>query len=1057
MSKYSRGRPRREADDFVEGNDDERFTVTADRGIYFTDDTRARQEELLNVAHKKRRLNPSHLNDQWAQWIPVPEDNRDDEDESVSQLPDLDTGEEGVRTGKRKEYVSSRDPMSLWRPLAGDFLDELLRHEGLGDYSDCPQCTVCGAKGSIRLFKCGDCGQFLQCQGCCISRHQLTPLHVLEEWNGVHWSRCSLKDIGLVYQLGHGGFPCPFPDTPHNMVVIDAPILHEIRYMYCKCSKSDTADNLEQLLRNAWYPATVTDPGTCATFKTLEAYRLYNVVGNMNVRDFVTSLERISDPSAASGMTWLPDRYKQFGRVTRQWGFVKRLMRAGRGHDKSGVEGTALGECAVRCWACPQEGRNLPEGWEKVDPKYQFLYMLCLAVDANFRLKNRIRTNEIEDPSLGPGLGYWVEPKAYKEHLKNYVNEKEISTCIAFAALLQKDTRLTTGLRVSGVGGCVCARHECMRPNGLGDLQKGERYSNMDWIVLSSILGFALLLLMISYDIACQWKINFAERLEQYPPHMRLPLDKIKVQYGLPVWHAGSHNEDCQNENSLSFKVGVGRTDGEGIERTWSVLNPAAFSTKDAGTGVRADTLEGKIDNHNFLKNMGQGDALQRRLVIAIAERDRQVTAFKDVSRTVEKSVKDQWRGMVDEWLGDGSKPNPYTLSKKNFPTEAEVRLQVRKDEEGLNTAGKAPVHGRSATAFLVAGIQIEDAQRRIIAQLKGTALITADRENRMQEWRHALLVKIGKFRALQKVYMPGSIQALEDFEAGRNADLPPPTAERVKLFMPSQMSAESDGLRGCVAGLLKMEEKLRVSQCENSLASLRARLHAKRHLITFRNSFVTGQVHSTKARTLIEQVGERIDSYADRYRQGHSALEALGVASSYRHLRQLKPEDVQLDGDDGESDSAARKKLAMIGSGRGARAPRNAPGTSKRLMSWIWTAPGALDESAMHESIRVEWCRALARKTRWSEEVMLLREEMRRVLRYLEWQAAWWRARDQPRDDVAAELAAGLRAYATKQASWCDRLAVFFRTKWDVPASTATQLLVEEGMQSVHQLFTPE
>jgi Kyakuja-Dileera-Zisupton transposase len=51
----------------------------------------------------------------------------------------------------------------------------------------------------------------------------------------------------------------------------------------------------------------------------------------------------------------------------------------------------------------------------------------------------------------------------------------QISTCIAFAALTQKDTRNTAGLRVSGVGGCVCARHECMRPNGLGDLQKGER------------------------------------------------------------------------------------------------------------------------------------------------------------------------------------------------------------------------------------------------------------------------------------------------------------------------------------------------------------------------------------------------------------------------------------------------------------------------------------------------------------------------------------------------------------------------------------------------------
>jgi hypothetical protein len=31
------------------------------------------------------------------------------------------------------------------------------------------------------------------------------------------------------------------------------------------------------------------------------------------------------------------------------------------------------------------------------------------------------------------------------------------------------------GHRTSGVGGVCCARQEFWRPNGLGDLQKGER------------------------------------------------------------------------------------------------------------------------------------------------------------------------------------------------------------------------------------------------------------------------------------------------------------------------------------------------------------------------------------------------------------------------------------------------------------------------------------------------------------------------------------------------------------------------------------------------------
>lgn len=37
------------------------------------------------------------------------------------------------------------------------------------------------------------------------------------------------------------------------------------------------------------------------------------------------------------------------------------------------------------------------------------------------------------------------------------------------------ETKFTTGLRATGVGLCLCARHEFVRPCGVGDLQKGER------------------------------------------------------------------------------------------------------------------------------------------------------------------------------------------------------------------------------------------------------------------------------------------------------------------------------------------------------------------------------------------------------------------------------------------------------------------------------------------------------------------------------------------------------------------------------------------------------
>ncbi|KAJ7788061.1 hypothetical protein B0H13DRAFT_1936652 [Mycena leptocephala] len=373
------------------------------------------------------------LKDVWAEWVP---------------MPDGDFGEDAPETvvnpstvlGKRKEYASTVDPMSLFRPMKAFFVDELLRHEGLGDDQHLPHCALCeaafepGIPDSPRLFKCSDCGQFLQCESCCLE----TTHGLLFTLYGF-WVDTTLANLGLVYQLGHGGFPCPFPDDAvHNMTVIEAPIIHQIRFRYCKCNKSDDADNLEQLMRNAWYPATVTDPGTCATFQSLELIEW---------------------------MTWLPERYKQFQRMARQWSFLKRLRRAGRGHDPEAYREDQAGQCASTAGLVHMMGAICLK-LARVDPKYQFLYMLIIAVDANFRLKNRMRANEIDDPSLGPvGDTGWTQR----------MNEKDVSTCIAFAALLSKGHAKTTGLRVSGVGGCVCARHECMRPNGLGNLQKGER------------------------------------------------------------------------------------------------------------------------------------------------------------------------------------------------------------------------------------------------------------------------------------------------------------------------------------------------------------------------------------------------------------------------------------------------------------------------------------------------------------------------------------------------------------------------------------------------------
>ncbi|KAF7314619.1 CxC2 domain-containing protein [Mycena kentingensis (nom. inval.)] len=599
-----------------------------------------------------------------------------------------------------------------------------------------------------------------------------------------------------------------------------------------------------------------------------------------------------------------------------------------------------------------------------------------------------------------------------------------MTSCVAFAALLQQNSRSSTGLRVSGVGGVVCARHECVRPNGVGDLQKGERYSNMDWIFFSAIMGVLLLYLTISYDIACQWKLHLARRMSRLPEKMQQNLDQMVLQFGLPVWHAESHTGDCREANSLRYKPGVGKTDGEGIERLWSRMNAAALASKEMSLGGRADNFDDRFDNHNWLKNNTLSDTLQRRLLVGRDERARQIEAFKVVSEGVHIDLQRQWTQQVRDWEADNSRPNPYVLPTKDFPTEAEIRLQLQKDERQRSIDGRAFIQGSSATSFVAAGIQIEDAQYRVREFKDEHSLLTADRETKLEEVRGSLLRKIARFRELQVIYMPGAASLIAAAEDRRDANAPPPAPEDIVLFMPSAVDP-----RASLPGLRETEECLRLSQCQNTISQLRFTLHGKRWLIGYRDAHVTGQRMSTKSVKLIEDVTQKAVRIGERYRRAYAAL------------------DMRLEATLQESDLDASRKLTTLGAGRGGRPSRAMPtaSQSRRTMSWIWTAPGAFDddEAQLHDSMRVEWTRALARKDRWNEEVMVLEEEMRRVMRYLDWKTKWWNEQTDRRPDLSEAVSGGIRAYALKRAAECERVMLHFRLKWALSERRTLQELV--------------
>lgn len=73
---------------------------------------------------------------------------------------------------------------------------------------------------------------------------------------------------------------------------------------------------------------------------------------------------------------------------------------------------------------------------------------------------------------------------------------------------------------------------------------------------------------------------------------------------------------------------------------------------------------------------------------------------------------------------------------------------------------------------------------------------------------------------------------------------------------------------------------------------------------------------------------------------------------------------------------------------------------------------------------MRSTYARAQAHYLRWQEEVLFLKEEMRRGPEFMLWKARWWLARDGRRDSVASDLLGGLQAYSARQAAMYAGLA---------------------------------
>jgi hypothetical protein len=210
--------------------------------------------------------------------------------------------------------VTQYHPLKTWYQHVDQFLSEIIRHDGRAGCTE-QICRRCGYERPD--FRCRDCfGGAMLCRSCMVISHASNPLHrvdvsnfvvclitvfgshivTIKEWNGKFFERTSFKALGLRIQLGHQiGERCANPKRAFNddFVVIDDHAIHNVALDFCDC---ETAQSLPiQLLRSRWFPATISNPKSAATFNVLQRFQLLSYEGKLSSFEFYHSVARETD------------------------------------------------------------------------------------------------------------------------------------------------------------------------------------------------------------------------------------------------------------------------------------------------------------------------------------------------------------------------------------------------------------------------------------------------------------------------------------------------------------------------------------------------------------------------------------------------------------------------------------------------------------------------------------------------------------------------------------------------------------------------------------------
>ncbi|EAU89215.2 hypothetical protein CC1G_03480 [Coprinopsis cinerea okayama7 len=187
--------------------------------------------------------------------------------------------------------------------------------------------------------------------------------------------------------------------------------------------------------------------------------------------------------------------------------------------------------------------------------------------------------------------------------------------------------------------------------------------------------------LVVLYDVGC-----VLDRSTQLHPIMASSLTG-RLKFATSAMHAYAHQWACQLGYNPRLQIGLALSDGEGVERIWSLLRRLIAIQRNCSAEKRIWLLDRQLHYINRAFRDELGDIIRRRLTKSVPKQEAEASAILEEIEILRDDLEKQWQDQraTEMSVNAGSK----ATGKKEIDAVINVQAELKAMEKNLKIARK--------------------------------------------------------------------------------------------------------------------------------------------------------------------------------------------------------------------------------------------------------------------------------------------------------------------------------------------------------------------------------